>query len=140
MIVLFSQLLGGLAATLILLALNPPSHKLLVGLTLANDVSPVRGFCIEMILSAVGNLCILTLNNTSARRASSIADRTSVAATIGASLALANLVGMNTTGAGLNPARAFGPAIVLGVWPRCVFRRASCATRLTLMPMAQSAH
>jgi len=82
-----------------------------VSTTLGGGTSVVRGLFIEMFLTAMLVFTILML-------AAEKHKGTFLAPIgIGLSLFIAELTGVFFTGGSLNPARSFGPCVILGVFP-----------------------
>ncbi|GAA6029770.1 hypothetical protein JCM8097_001041 [Rhodosporidiobolus ruineniae] len=100
-----SQILGGITGAAIVHALLPGTLN--VRTLLAPGVSIARGLFIEMFLTALLMLAILLL--------AAEKSKATFLAPIGIGLALfvAELMGVYYTGGSLNPARSFGPAVVL---------------------------
>jgi MIP family channel proteins len=73
--------------------------------------SPLRALGIEILLTAVLMFVIVSVA-TDTRAVGELA-----AVAIGGTVALDALWGGPVTGASMNPARSFGPALVAGVWP-----------------------
>ncbi|KPV77377.1 uncharacterized protein RHOBADRAFT_10063, partial [Rhodotorula graminis WP1] len=100
-----SQILGGITGSAIIQALLPGTLN--VRTTLIPGMSVVRGLFLEMFLTAMLMITILLL----------AAEKTKATflAPIGIGLALfiAELLGVYYTGGSLNPARSFGPSVVL---------------------------
>jgi len=107
-----AQLTGAVVAALLLKVVYPHSVTRAVSLgtpSISSAISLEQGILVEMILafvlvSAVFGTCV----NTDAPRVGGIA--------IGLALLVGVLVGGPLTGAAVNPARAFGPALVSGHW------------------------
>ena len=105
---LLGAVLGALAVKLLLP--SPAVHAALAGTpTLARNVSLVQGIAIEgcltfLLVSAVFGTCV----NPLAPKLGGFP--------VGLALSFSILVGGPLTGAALNPARAFGPALVSGQW------------------------
>ena len=104
----FAQLAGTTTAALTLLAVWPsaPAH---LGATIPS-VSPVNALIYEAALSAL-LMFVITAVATDTRAVGSAA-----AIAIGGAVALDALFGGPVTGASMNPARSFGPALASGVW------------------------
>ncbi|GJN87439.1 hypothetical protein Rhopal_000388-T1 [Rhodotorula paludigena] len=96
-IVVVAQIVGGIAGSAIIYGLLPGTLN--VRTTLAEGVSPGRGLCIEMFMTALLMLTILLLA-AEKHKGTFLAPLP-----IGLSLFLAELV---------SPARSFGPSVVLG--------------------------
>uniref|UniRef100_A0A0K3CE49 FGENESH: predicted gene_5.206 protein n=1 Tax=Rhodotorula toruloides TaxID=5286 RepID=A0A0K3CE49_RHOTO len=100
-----SQILGGIVGAAIIQALLPGTLN--VATKLSPGTSVARGLFLEMFLTALLMLAILLL--------AAEKHKATFLAPIGIGLALfvAELVGVYYTGGSLNPARSFGPAVVL---------------------------
>ncbi|GAA6004801.1 uncharacterized protein JCM10292_002519 [Rhodotorula paludigena] len=105
-IVVVAQIVGGIAGSAIIYGLLPGTLN--VRTTLAEGVSPGRGLCIEMFMTALLMLTVLLLA-AEKHKGTFLAPLP-----IGLSLFLAELVSVAYTGGSLNPARSFGPSVVLG--------------------------
>lgn len=102
-----AQLAGAIAGALVL--------RLILGLegdlgVTAVAIGPIRGVAVEALLTAV-LMFVITSVATDARAFGGLA-----AVAIGATVALDALWGGPLTGASMNPARSFGPALVSGIW------------------------
>ncbi|GAA6023104.1 hypothetical protein JCM10207_007721 [Rhodosporidiobolus poonsookiae] len=100
-----AQILGGITGSAIIQALLPGTLN--VRTLLSPGTSIVRGLFIEMFLTAMLMITILLL--------AAEKHKATFLAPIGIGLALfvAELLGVYYTGGSLNPARSFGPAVVL---------------------------
>ncbi|KAH7304463.1 aquaporin-like protein, partial [Stachybotrys elegans] len=100
------QLVGGIVAAALVSALLP--GPLTVGTSLGGGTSVARGLFIEMFLTS---FLLLTVFFLAIER-----QRATFIAPVGFGLALfvAMLAGAYFTGASLNPARSFGPCVVMG--------------------------
>ncbi|GAA5934648.1 uncharacterized protein JCM15063_003031 [Sporobolomyces koalae] len=100
-----SQILGGIVGSAIIQALLPGTLN--VRTQLSPGMSVVRGLFLEMFLTAMLMLAILLL--------AAEKSKATFLAPIGIGLALfiAELLGVYYTGGSLNPARSFGPDVVL---------------------------
>ena len=103
------QILAGIAASAVVLAIFP--GKLAVTTSLSQGTSLGQGFLIEMFLTMqlLTTITLLAGEKHAATFISPIG--------IGLSLFIAELSGVSFTGGSLNPARSFGPAVVLGDFP-----------------------
>ncbi|MCJ1452857.1 hypothetical protein MMC28_003202 [Mycoblastus sanguinarius] len=103
------QLLGGIVAAAIVSCLFP--GKLTVGTKLSGGTSVSQGLFIEMFLTTE---LVFTIFMLAAEK-----HRGTFVAPIGIGLALfiAHLTGVYYTGAGINPCRSFGPAVVTRSFP-----------------------
>ncbi|WWC58698.1 uncharacterized protein I303_101242 [Kwoniella dejecticola CBS 10117] len=101
----FSQILGGITGAAIIQAITPGTLN--VRTTLGGGTSIAQGLFIEMFLTSLLMLAILLL--------AAEKHKATFIAPIGIGLALfvAELLGVYYTGGSLNPARSFGPAVVL---------------------------
>ncbi|GAA5937386.1 hypothetical protein JCM10213_007219 [Rhodosporidiobolus nylandii] len=108
-----SQLLGGITAAAILHAIVPGTLN--VRTLLAPGVSIARGLFIEMFLTAILMLTILLLA-AEKHKATFLAP-----IGIGMALFIAELFGVFYTGGSLNPARSFGPSVVLRAGSNVLF-------------------
>ncbi|KAG9000272.1 hypothetical protein FRB94_005587 [Tulasnella sp. JGI-2019a] len=100
-----SQILGGITGAVIIQALLPGTLN--VRTTLSAETSIARGLFIEMFMTALLMMAILLL-------AAEKSKATFVAPIgIGLALFIAELMGVFYTGGSLNPARSFGPSVVL---------------------------
>ncbi|KAF2876978.1 aquaporin-like protein, partial [Massariosphaeria phaeospora] len=109
-LLIISQILGAIAAAGLASGLFP--SRLAVRTTLHPTCSATRGLFIEMFLTA---LLIFTIFMLAAEK-----HKATFLAPIGIGLALfvAELAGVYWTGGSLNPARSFGPDVVLGKFDR----------------------
>jgi MIP family channel proteins len=109
---IIAQLIGSAIAAVGLqavFAFSPPTAYLGTP-QLANLVSPTTGVLIEALLTAF--LVFVIFGTVVDKRAS----EHHAPLAIGATLVFGSLVGLALTGAALNPARAFGPALITGYW------------------------
>lgn len=106
MLVVISQLLGAIAAAAVVMAIFP--GPLNVRTTLAGGTSVVQGLFIEMFLTA---MLVFTIFMLAAEK-----HKATFIAPVGIGLALfiCELMGVYYTGGSVNPARTFGPCVVLG--------------------------
>ncbi|KAI5926106.1 aquaporin-like protein [Camillea tinctor] len=103
-LVILSQIVGGIAASAVVLAIQP--GDLHVGTTLGGGTSVVQGLFMEMFLTTQLVFTIFMLA-AEKHRATFIAP-----VGIGLSLFIAEMMGVYYTGGSLNPARSFGPCVV----------------------------
>ncbi|KAG9958428.1 aquaporin-like protein, partial [Aureobasidium melanogenum] len=109
LLVFVGQILGAIAAAGIVSCLFPSAMN--VSTTLGGGTSIVRGLFIEMFLTAMLVFTILML-------AAEKHKGTFLAPIgIGLSLFIAELTGVYFTGGSLNPARSFGPCVILATFP-----------------------
>ncbi|XP_014559171.1 hypothetical protein COCVIDRAFT_13782 [Bipolaris victoriae FI3] len=109
LLLIVSQFLGAIIAAAIVSGLFP--GPLAVETTLSPGTSVTRGLFMEMFLTFMLLLTIFMLA-AEKHRATFLAPLV-----IGLALFIAELAGVYFTGASLNPARSFGPAVITGVWP-----------------------
>jgi aquaporin NIP len=101
------QILGAVAGSITLVTLFGPVA--LLGATLPTG-SPLQSFGLEVLLTAVLMFVIISVA-TDTRAVGQLA-----ALAIGATVALDALWGGPISGASMNPARSFGPALIMGIW------------------------
>jgi len=106
LLIIMAQILGGIAASAAVWGLQP--GELNVRTELGDGVSVVRGLFLEMFLTAQLVFTIFMLA-AEKHRGTFIAP-----VGIGLSLFIAELMGVYYTGGSLNPARSFGPCVVIG--------------------------
>ena len=87
-----------------------PTDALLGALALAPGISPIKGMCLEAIMAFL--LVIVIFGTAVDPRA----PKGFAGLAIGLTLVGNILAGGSLTGAGFNPARAFGPALMAGHW------------------------
>ncbi|RAL60122.1 hypothetical protein DID88_000747 [Monilinia fructigena] len=105
-----AQLIGGSLAAVAAKAVIPGGY-ILFAVSLGPGVTEIQGLFIELLLTFMLIITILMLVTEKSKS-------TFVAPiVIGFSLFIAHLVGIFWTGAGINPARAFSPALVQGKFP-----------------------
>ncbi|KAK9324017.1 aquaporin-like protein [Lipomyces orientalis] len=104
-----SQILAGICAAAVVNALTP--GEILFANALGSDVSTTRGLFIEMFLTA--QLCVTILMLAAEKHRA----RPFAPLGIGFALFIAHLVGVYFTGAGVNPARSFGPCVAIPSFP-----------------------
>jgi len=105
-LIIVAQILGGISAAAVVEALFP--GPLAVRTSLSGGTSVVQGLFIEMFLTAQLVFTIFMLA-TEKHQATYIAP-----VGIGLSLFIAELMGVYYTGGSVNPARTFGPCVVVG--------------------------
>ncbi|KAJ9643246.1 hypothetical protein H2204_002142 [Knufia peltigerae] len=109
LLLLPAQLLGGIVAAALVRCMFP--GELAVNTTLSNGTSPAQGVFIEMFLTS---LLVFTILMLAAEK-----HYATFMAPVGIGLALfvAMMAGVHWTGASLNPARSFGPAVATPYFP-----------------------
>lgn len=105
LLVILSQIVGAIAAAALVDGLLP--GPLTVRTTLGGGISIVRGLFLEMFLTALVVLTVLLLA-AERHRSNHLAP-----VGVGLSLFVAHLFGLYYTGASVNPARSFGPSVVM---------------------------
>ncbi|EHB00519.1 Aquaporin-5 [Heterocephalus glaber] len=104
-----AQLVGAIAGAGILYGVAPTNARGNLAVNaLNNNTTPGQAVVVELILTFQLALCIFS--STDSRRTSPVG---SPALSIGFSVALGHLVGIYFTGCSMNPARSFGPAVVM---------------------------
>lgn len=104
-----AQLVGAIAGAGILYGVAPVNARGNLAVNeLSNDTTPGHALVAELILTFQLALCIFS--STDSRRTSPVG---SPALSIGLSVTLGHLVGIYFTGCSMNPARSFGPAVVM---------------------------
>ncbi|XP_060108054.1 aquaporin-5-like [Heteronotia binoei] len=104
------QLMGAIVGAGLIYSLTPSKvHGTLALNDLSDDVSPGEALVVEIILTFFVVMCIFS--STDKRRTD---NQDNPALAIGLAVTMAHLTGINYTGCSINPARSFGPAIVLG--------------------------
>ncbi|KAJ8257425.1 hypothetical protein GJAV_G00185470 [Gymnothorax javanicus] len=104
-----AQLLGGLAGAAVLYGVTPPNMRGSMALnTLQPGISQGMATTMEIFLTLQLVVCVFAV--TDERRNGRLG---SAALSIGFSVMLGHLLGMYYTGAGMNPARSFAPALLV---------------------------
>lgn len=109
-----AQLFGGIAGSAITFGLNPHDTRSKIdGLRLGAGLNVAQGFFVEFFLTAVLVFAFLASSSSDNNRkdfgfANPLA--------VGLSITLSHLVGIPYTGSGINPARAFGPSVIVNTW------------------------
>ncbi|XP_013391176.1 aquaporin-5 [Lingula anatina] len=105
-----SQLVGGIAGAAILMGLTPTEYRASLGTTqLTQGVSVGQGFGIEFMATFV---LVFTVFATCDSNRNDLSGSGPLA--IGLSVAMCHLWAVPYTGAGMNTARSFGPAVIFG--------------------------
>ncbi|CAK9799927.1 Aquaporin AQPAn.G [Anthophora quadrimaculata] len=106
------QCVGAIAGSSILRALSPERMENALGVvSLSPGVTPVQGFGIEFFLAFILVLVVSGACDTAKPDSKGIAPLI-----IGLAVSVGHLVGVPRTGAGMNPARSFGSAVVMGLF------------------------
>ncbi|KAG7169137.1 aquaporin AQPAe.a-like [Homarus americanus] len=109
---IIAQCAGGLVGSAILLGVTPAERQGSLGMTSINpavNVGQAVGF--ELLFTFV---LVLTVFSVCDERRNDVKGSAPLA--IGLSVAACHLAGVPITGASMNPARTFGPAVVAGLW------------------------
>ncbi|KAM9500984.1 aquaporin FA-CHIP-like [Clarias gariepinus] len=104
---ILAQMLGSSVASGILYSVRPVNNTSL-GVNALNNIKPIQGFGVEMLATFQLVLCVLAATD---KRRRDVAG--SVPLAIGLSVALGHLTAISFTGCGINPARSFGPALIM---------------------------
>jgi len=111
---IIAQLLGGIAGSAISFGLNEPEARNSIdGLRLGDGLNAAQGFFMELFLTSILVFTYLASCSCDNNRRN-LGFVNSLA--IGLAIVLAHLVGIPYTGAGINPARAFAPSLVVNQW------------------------
>ncbi|XP_006203014.1 aquaporin-6 [Vicugna pacos] len=103
-----AQLAGATVGAALLYGVTPGEARETLGVNVVrNSVSTSQAVAVELVLTLQLVLCVFA--STDSRQTSA-----SPAAIIGASVAVGHLIGIYFTGCSMNPARSFGPAIIVG--------------------------
>ncbi|CAL1538599.1 unnamed protein product, partial [Lymnaea stagnalis] len=107
-----AQVVGGIVGAGILYGLTPSVKQGNLGSNVLNvNVSAAQGFGVELIVTFVYVLAVFSSlddKRTDLRGSSPL--------TIGLAVVVCHLFAIPYTGASLNPARSFGPALIMDVW------------------------
>ncbi|XP_036064936.1 aquaporin-6 [Onychomys torridus] len=103
-----AQLAGATAGAALLYGVTPGGVRETLGVNVVhNSTSTGQAVAVELILTLQLVLCVFA--STDSRQTLG-----SPAAMIGTSVALGHLIGIYFTGCSMNPARSFGPAVIVG--------------------------
>ncbi|XP_043823703.1 aquaporin-6 [Dromiciops gliroides] len=103
-----AQLAGAIAGAALLYGVTPGDIRGSLGVNVVRgSVSSGQAVAVELVLTLQLVLCVLA--STDSRQTPG-----SPAAIIGISVALGHLIGIYFTGCSMNPARSFGPAVIVG--------------------------
>ncbi|KAF5891620.1 aquaporin 1, partial [Clarias magur] len=105
---ILAQMLGSSVASGIVYSVRSNETKSLGVNSLSRGVAPMQGFGVEMLATFQLVLCVLAATD---KRRRDVAG--SVPLAIGLSVALGHLTAISFTGCGINPARSFGPALIM---------------------------
>ncbi|XP_066538122.1 aquaporin-1a.2 [Hoplias malabaricus] len=104
---ILAQMLGAVVASGIMSKLTPGETTLGIN-TLATNLTPVQGLGIEFLATFQLVFCVLA---TTDNRRDDVKGSAPLA--IGLSVGLGHLAAISYTGCGINPARSFGPALIM---------------------------
>ncbi|XP_058164241.1 aquaporin-6 [Dasypus novemcinctus] len=103
-----AQLAGATVGAALLYGVTPGDIRGTLGVNMVrSSISEGQAVAVELVLTLQLVLCVFA--STDSRQASG-----SPAAMIGISVALGHLIGIYFTGCSMNPARSFGPAVIIG--------------------------
>ncbi|XP_062932065.1 aquaporin-6 [Cynocephalus volans] len=103
-----AQLVGAIVGAALLYGVTPGDIRETIAINVVrNSVSTGQAVAVELVLTLQLVLCVFA--STDSRQTSG-----SPAAMIGISVALGHLIGIYFTGCSMNPARSFGPAVIVG--------------------------
>ncbi|KAM7114765.1 aquaporin-6 [Molossus nigricans] len=103
-----AQLVGAIVGAALLYRVTPGDIRETLGVNVVqSSVSTGQAVTVELVLTLQLVLCVFA--STDHRQASA-----SPATMIGISVALGHLIGIYFTGCSMNPARSFGPAVIVG--------------------------
>ncbi|XP_007528597.2 aquaporin-6 [Erinaceus europaeus] len=105
---IIAQLAGATVGAALLYGVTPDDIREALGVNVVrSSVSTGQAVAVELVLTLQLVLCVFA--STDSRQTSG-----SPAAMIGISVALGHLIGIYFTGCSMNPARSFGPAVIVG--------------------------
>ncbi|XP_076829322.1 aquaporin-1a.2 [Brachyhypopomus gauderio] len=105
---IMAQMLGASVASGIVYAVRPTKNPATGDNTLSSDLTAAQGFGIEFLATFQLVLCVLATTDSRRQDVNG-----SAPLAIGLSVALGHLAAISYTGCGINPARSFGPAVLL---------------------------
>ncbi|XP_055722223.1 aquaporin FA-CHIP-like [Salvelinus fontinalis] len=107
MMYMVAQMLGSALASAIVYGTRPEANTAL-GVNALNGVSASQGVGIELLATFQLVLCVIAVTDKRRRDVTG-----SAPLAIGLSVALGHLAAISYTGCGINPARSFGPALIM---------------------------
>ncbi|KAJ3595615.1 hypothetical protein NHX12_004918 [Muraenolepis orangiensis] len=102
-----AQMLGSALASGIVYGVRPANNTAL-GVNALNGITPGQGVGIELLATLQLVLCVIAVTDKRRRDVTG-----SAPLAIGLSVCLGHLAAISYTGCGINPARSFGPALIL---------------------------
>lgn len=106
------QCVGAVGGAFILKVVTPVDAVGSLGMTTVNElVTPLQGMLIEALITFV---LILVIQSVCDEKRNDI--KGSIPLAIGFTISLCHLTAIKYTGASMNPARTFGPAVITGFW------------------------
>ncbi|XP_046883509.1 aquaporin-1-like [Hypomesus transpacificus] len=102
---ILAQMLGAIIASAIIYGIDPNSS---LGVNSLNNISAGKGFAIEFLATLQLVLCVIAVTD---KRRNDVTGSAPLA--IGLSVGLGHLAAISFTGCGINPARSFGPALIM---------------------------
>ncbi|XP_045129483.1 aquaporin AQPAe.a-like isoform X2 [Portunus trituberculatus] len=109
---IMAQCVGALAASAILKGLTPTDKQGNLGMTqLGEGVNSGQAFGVELLITFI---LVLTVFGVCDERRNDVKGTGPLA--IGLSVTASHLGALPYTGAAMNPARSFGPAVITGIW------------------------
>ncbi|KAL6258689.1 hypothetical protein P5V15_010641 [Pogonomyrmex californicus] len=107
-----AQCVGAIAGSAILRALSPDTMENFLGVVkLSTGTTPVQGLGVEFFLALILVLVVCGACDAAKPDSKGIAPLI-----IGLSVSVSHIVGVPRTGAGMNPARSLGSAVVMGIF------------------------
>jgi len=109
---IIAQMIGAITGSAIAYGLTPDAARGELGAVgLGRGVTPVQGFGLELVFTTVLVLFVLSITDDNKQ-----VDTYAVVLGIGVCITVCHLFLVPMTGCGINPARAFGPAVVMKSW------------------------
>ncbi|XP_020279436.1 aquaporin AQPAn.G-like isoform X2 [Pseudomyrmex gracilis] len=104
-----AQCVGAIAGSAILRALSPETMETVLGVVkLSEGITPVQGFGVEFLLAFILVLVVCGACDAAKPDSKGVAPLI-----IGLAVTVGHIVGVQRTGAGMNPARSLGSAVVM---------------------------